>query len=125
MLVADDHEGWLIAASALFKRAGAQVWTADSPEAAVRAMGVAFFDVVITDLDFGQDRMGGTRIYEMARELLPGCPVLALTGHQEAELELRSLGFDAVLMKPVEPAELVARVAAVLPRPTSATGSVS
>ena len=40
--------------------------------------------------------------------------MIALTGHKEAEAELVAMGFDAVVIKPVDPFELVEAVANAL-----------
>jgi CheY-like chemotaxis protein len=38
------------------------------------------------------------------------CPVIAVTGRKELENDLRAMGFDAVMIEPVDPFDLLAIV---------------
>ena len=114
LLVVDDHEDTLEIMRVVLGQAGADVRTCGSPEDALTAMAAAGFDVVITDLIFGRDRRAGVRIYHVARQQLVGGLVIAMTGQPDAAPELRAMGFDLVLVKPVDPFDLVRVVADAL-----------
>ena len=98
----------------VFEGAGAEVRACESPEECQTTLATAAYDVIITDLAFGPDRLGGVRIYDGARRQLAGQVVIALTGRAEALAELLAMGFDAVLVKPVDPFEMVTVVADAL-----------
>ena len=48
-----------------------------------------------------------------SRELV-GAAVLALTGRKEAQADLHAMGFDGVMVDPVDPFDLVGVVAAII-----------
>src|SRR5688572_16080772 len=101
VLVVDDHEDVLEIARTVLTYAGAEVTTCASPELALAALSSLPFDVVLTDLGFGGQPLAGTLVLESARQLPRPCVVIATTGRNEANL--RRLGFDLVLVKPVDP----------------------
>ena len=114
VLVVDDHQDTLELARIILELAGAKVSTCHTAETAIAELAAAVFDVIITDLSFGPERMAGTRILEVAqRSPSPGV-VIALTGRKEAAAQLLARGFDAVIIKPVDPFELVDAVADAL-----------
>lgn len=115
ILVVDDHEDWLEIVDTVLSQAGAVVTTCDSPEACQALLLSNAFAMVVTDLGFGGDAMAGLRVLPAARAQ-SGVRVVAITGRKDAEPELRHLGFDAVLVKPIDPFEMVARIASVLSR---------
>ena len=114
ILVVDDHADTREMLRFVFEDAGAEVRTCGSPEECHTALATSAYDVVITDLAFDGDRQAGIRIYDVARRQIAGALVIALTGRVEAEDELRAMGFDAVLVKPVDPFHLVVRMAGML-----------
>jgi CheY-like chemotaxis protein len=113
VLVVDDHADTLEVLGLVLTHVGADVLVSASLENALSVLSTTPVDAVITDLGFGGDSMAGTRILDGARIHRDGCPVIAVTGLEEVEDDLRAVGFDAVLIKPVDPfalAEVVARM---------------
>ena len=114
ILVVDDHQDTLDLARMILELTGAKVSTRHTPEAAIAELAAAVFDAIITDLAFGPERMAGTRVLEVAQRSLGRGLVIAWTGRKEATAELLARGFDAVIIKPVDPFELVQTVADAL-----------
>jgi DNA-binding response OmpR family regulator len=83
------------------------------PEEAISLLASAPFDVVITDFGFGDDPMAGSRVLQAVRQCGGRSAVLALTRRKEAGANLHAMGFDAVMVEPVDPFDLVAVVAAI------------
>jgi DNA-binding response OmpR family regulator len=114
ILVVEDHEHTREIFQATLTHAGGDVMTAASPEHALTVLSTATVDAVITDLGFGADPMAGTRMLAAVRPRPDRCPVIAVTGRKELENDLRVMGFDAVLVKPVDPFDLLAVVVRVV-----------
>ena len=110
LLVVDDHEDAVEVLRIILTHAGADVVASASLESALPMLSAATFDAVITDLGFGDDQMAGTRMLAAVRPRPDRCPVIAVTGRKELENDLRVMGFDAVMMKPVDPFDLLAVV---------------
>jgi CheY-like chemotaxis protein len=118
VLVVDDHEDTLEIADTMLSHAGAVVITVAALDLAVTMLSERTFDVVVTDLGFGGEAMAGLRVLDAARQPSPRCKVIAVTGRKDAAPDDLK-GFDLVIMKPVDPFDLVAavvRVMALAPR---------
>jgi two-component system CheB/CheR fusion protein len=108
-LVVDDVSDVTEMLSVLLTHAGYQVVTASSARAALEAVHVQRFDVIISDI--GMPEMNG---YQLAREIrqLPeyaSVPMIAVTGYSMFDDQQRSLsaGFNAHLTKPIDPRGLL------------------
>ena len=123
ILVADDNPINLAVARAILEAAGAVVETVADGSQALDRLRVGAFDVVLMDVHMPV--MGGIEAVDHIRAGRAGradMPVIALTGDAmpgEAE-RLEVLGFNALQPKPVQPATLIAAIARVLDRPSSA-----
>jgi signal transduction histidine kinase len=129
VLFIDDSADARDLVSTILADRGAIVRSCDSTDAALAALARERPDVVISDIE-----MPGSDGYEMIRALRvrdedsqAPIPAIALTGATRAEDRIRMLagGFQLHVPKPVDPAELVAAVAALAvqfrdPRSTTA-----
>lgn len=115
VLLVDDEETVRSYASTVFAMSGADVRTASSGAEALELMRQSAPDVVITDI--GMPEMDG---YSLLREIrgVSTVPVIALTAYARAEERevIEQAGFDGVITKPVEPAQLRMAVMEVLAR---------
>src|ERR1700746_4205913 len=115
ILVVDDDDDIRGLLRALLERAGHEVSDAPDGRAGLRELYAGSPDLVI--LDVAMPGLDGWETLERIREV-SDVPVLMLTA-RDAELErVRGLrgGADDYVAKPFSPAELVARVEAVLRR---------
>jgi CheY-like chemotaxis protein len=115
VLVVDDDAAVLLLLSAILRRSGAEVVSASSAGEAFEALTRAKFDLLLTDIRMpGED---GYALLERVRALEPACggqiPAIACTGFLDSDDHAYSIaaGFDAHLMKPVEPENLVKVIA--------------
>ena len=109
LLVDDDHDVLKVIASSL-KHRGYQVTTVSGGEAAVEALRVKDFDLVITDLNMPET--DGIAVVKKAKELNHGCGIMILTGSGDPELIAKALrvGADDYMLKPCKLTELWKRV---------------
>ena len=109
LLVDDDRNILKVIAFAL-KHRGYQVTTASGGEAAIEALRVKAFDLVITDLNMPET--DGIAVVKKAKELNQGCGVMILTGSPDPTLVARALrvGADDYMLKPCKLTELWKRV---------------
>ena len=112
VLIADDNRISLRVLSSILSRAGFEVLTVESGEAAVQALGARRFDAVLLDILMpGLD--GGAATAQIRS--LPACekiPILGITAGVTEELResCRRNGMDSILEKPVNATELVESV---------------
>lgn len=117
VLVADDNPINQAVARALLEAAGASVETAANGAEAVERLRVEPFDLVLMDLHMpimdGIEAVGRIRAGEAGPS---STPVIALTadGVPGEEARLRTLGFDALQPKPIQPADLFGAIERVL-----------
>jgi len=108
ILLADDNADAARSLAMLLTLLGHQVHTVGDGQAAVERAAELAPDVVI--LDIGMPRLDGHEACRRIRAAVPGQPPLlvALTGWGQEEDRFRSkaAGFDAHLVKPVDPTEL-------------------
>jgi CheY-like chemotaxis protein len=109
VLVVDDVADVTEMIALFLKHAGYEVTTADSAQAALRLANEKAFDVIVSDI--GMPEMNG---YELAESLrrraeYQGIPIIAVTGYSEYDDSGRAsrAGFDAHLIKPIDPSELL------------------
>jgi CheY-like chemotaxis protein len=112
--VVDDHDDARRLLGVVLRRSGANVSEAGSVRQGLDAVGRARPELVITDIGLpGED---GYALLRAIRALVPGLPVVAITGFgsQTERERARAAGFNAFLVKPVEPARLRQTVTDVL-----------
>lgn len=114
VLVVDDDEPAREVLKVVLEGEGAEVTTADSAAAALNELDQGRPDAMLVDL--GMPVVDGFTLVEQVRQRTyredAGVPVAALTGYVSAEDRERAarVGFQTYLVKPVDPAELVAAV---------------
>jgi PAS domain S-box-containing protein len=120
VLAIDDDQDALTLVREIVEAAGARVTTADSAAKALDELAAATPDVIIADI--GLPLMDGFEFIGQVRNLrdsrLRHTPAAALTAYARSEDRVKALqsGFQMHLAKPVDPAELVAAVAALARR---------
>ena len=122
VLVVDDEEDARRLVREVLEVAGASVETASSAAEAIERLSRAPVDVLVADL--GMPRTDGLELIRDIRrnqdDAVRQIPAAALTAYARSEdrtLALQS-GFQLHLAKPIEPAELMAAVAALARRVT-------
>jgi CheY-like chemotaxis protein len=117
LLVVDDDRDSRVMVARTLEKAGAQVRTASSADEALAALDQALPDVLVSDIG-----MPGKNGYALLEELRSRpadkggkIPAAALTAYTRVEdrVEAMCAGFQILLPKPVDAAELVATVAAL------------
>jgi two-component system response regulator HydG len=108
VLVVDDEPSIRLTVSMLLRGEGLTVREADGVAAATALLERERFDLVITDLRFG-DVEGGLGVLRAARRENPGAEVVLLTafGSIASAVEATKLGAYDYLSKPFEPDELL------------------
>jgi PAS domain S-box-containing protein len=120
-LVVDDHEDSRRFVQTVLADCGAEVWVAESVDAALDILASTFVDVLVSDIGMpgadGYDLI--TRIREMEQQHGGRIPAVALTAYAGEDNRDRALaaGFTAHVTKPVSPAALVGVVADAIGRP--------
>jgi len=107
-LVVDDEAGVCFFLEETLRRAGHQVMTAASGEAALELLRDNVFDLAILDLHLGT-RIDGLRVLEGIRWRWPQTAVIILTAHGSLDSAMVAIreGVDGYLLKPAEPAEVL------------------
>jgi DNA-binding response OmpR family regulator len=115
VLVIEDSAQVRDLVSTILRRAGYDVVVADNGETALDTFSRAKPDVVL--LDLGLPGMSGWEVLQRLRER-SGVPIAVVTGLADDASKVRGLsqGADDYLVKTASPAELVARVGALLRR---------
>ena len=120
-LVVDDHEDSRRFVQTVLADCGAEVFVADSVDAALDVLAGTFVDVLVSDIGMpgadGYDLI--TRIREMEREHGGRIPAVALTAYAGEDNRDRAIaaGFTAHVTKPVGAATLVRIIADAIGRP--------
>jgi len=110
----DDYRDYLVA---MLERAGHAVSARPNGTGLEGLVQKQAFDVVLTDLYMPE--ADGIETIRMLRRLLPGLPVLGMTGGMRgghSDVTVRSMklfGAKAVFVKPIEPSALLAAIDAV------------
>ncbi len=75
--------------------------------------------LVVLDIHLPEADVDGRLIGPLLRATFPDLPIIPFTGDRQPQMaaELRALGMDAPVLKPVAPAQLAARMAATLAQP--------
>lgn len=129
ILVADDNPINQTVARAVLEAAGAEIETAGDGSEALARLRTQTFDLVLMDVHMpvmdGIEAVGRIRAGEAGAHDIA---ILALTGDAMGgeESRLRSLGFDGLQHKPVQPAALILAVAELMAaRAAAAAGEVA
>ncbi|HEY4250309.1 MAG TPA: ATP-binding protein [Roseomonas sp.] len=132
ILVADDNRMNRRVLSTILERAGHQVLLANDGEQALDMLEAGGIDLAILDLNMPV--MDGLEVVKMNRFTTLGrkqLPMIALTADAtpEAEARCREGGFDAFLLKPVEPRKLLETIDTMMtearPEPRPAVADIS
>ncbi|TDH61074.1 sensor histidine kinase [Dankookia rubra] len=119
VLVADDNRVNRLVVQKILEREGHALTLAEDGEAALDLLETGEFDLVLMDLNMpGTDGVTATKLYRFNALGRPHVPILGLTADAtpEAAERCREAGMDGCLVKPIEPAQLAAAVAAHAPR---------
>jgi CheY-like chemotaxis protein len=126
VLLVEDEQMTREAVTAVLEGAGATVWAVASAQAALAALPEARADVLLSDLAMrGED---GITLLQRIRALPPGSggdlPAAAMTAQPSEEGRLRVLaaGFSHCLVKPLEPAQLIALLGRLARRTATPAG---
>lgn len=118
VLVLDDEEDMRELIAMVLEKAGARVTRAATADDALRALEAAPPDLVLSDLAMpGEDGYAFVRrVRASTREEVRAVPMVAMTAYARAEDRHRVLhaGFDRHVPKPIEPAELVSTLEAIV-----------
>ncbi len=115
VLVIEDEPHMRELLSALFRRQGATVYTAENGEAGLRSLYRRHPHLIL--LDILMPGMSGLQVVESIRQLTD-VPLIMLTAVSESDQEVSTLqaGADDYITKPFRPDELLARAWAILRR---------
>jgi two-component system CheB/CheR fusion protein len=107
VLLVEDHRDTAEMVAMVLRLAGHEVQTAGRAQAAIDAWVHGHFDIVVSDL--GLPDASGQDLIRMLRALGCDLPALAVSGYGQEKDQEKSLqaGFDAFLVKPVDPAHLL------------------
>jgi len=120
VLAVDDDTDALSLLAELLAAAGAQVSTAQSGEEALRLLDAEPPSVLVSDL--GMPQVDGFQLIEQVRRhrnpIVRRMPAAALTAYARSDDRMKALraGFQIHLAKPIDPAELVTTIAALVKR---------
>jgi signal transduction histidine kinase/ActR/RegA family two-component response regulator len=122
VLVVEDDVDTQYLLTALLEQFGARVTATGSVAQALAALGQSPFDIVLSDISMpGEDGYSFIRRVRQGT-IQPQVPAVALTANARSEDRARAFaaGFQLHVAKPVDPAELVQKVAALLRKPVPA-----
>ena len=108
VLVVEDDEDARYILDSFLTYLGAFVWAAASAEAARSILGQLKADVVVCDVNLGDN--DALWLVQHAREHQLSTPFIAVSGQDYDEHEMRQRGFAASLTKPVRPEVLVSTI---------------
>jgi len=117
LLVEDDADARAVL-GLILELAGAEVESAGSVRAALRAFDGFRPDVLVSDIGMPDEDGYALIRHVRAREVDGNIPAVALTGYvtPEDSARLRAAGFQVHLRKPVDPDEIVGAVASLAAR---------
>ncbi len=112
VLVVDDDENIISAFGNFLKREGCLMVAASTNEEALKKLQDAGIDLMISDIKL--EGQSGVELFKRVRAMRRSLPVILITGHQESadEKELKALGVEHLLLKPLEIEKLRATVRA-------------
>ncbi len=110
ILIADDNRGHREALARILGRRGYHVTVADDGAEALRVLGEAHFDLVVTDLRM--PRLDGLALLRHIRRSHPGVLVIVLSAYGDSisALQASRWGALAFLQKPIQKDDILALV---------------
>ncbi|HEX2658701.1 MAG TPA: response regulator, partial [Polyangia bacterium] len=122
-LIVDDDPGVRRTVQTILQRFGFVVLSAEDGQAGVETFAKHANDVCLVVLDMTMPRMSGAEAFEALRSVRADVPVILTSGYNDVEStrRLTERGLAVFLEKPFTPAELAAKLAAVLPPENGAT----
>ncbi|MEF2231787.1 MAG: response regulator [Pseudodesulfovibrio sp.] len=110
LLLVDDEVGFLDVLKKRLSKRGFAVVPASSGAEAIRVLRDRDFDVAVLDLKLGD--MDGIEVLDVFKKMVPGLPVIMLTGHgsEQAAREGMAKGAHDYLLKPCDLDDLLAKV---------------
>ena len=116
ILVAEDDKNTRRLMTAVLKRGGYEVFTAENGQKALELMDVQHIDLII--LDIMMPEMDGYEFTETLRSVGDTTPILMVTAKQLPEEKCRGflVGTDDYMVKPVNEEEMLLRIRALLRR---------
>jgi DNA-binding response OmpR family regulator len=114
ILIVDDESSIRLTLSALLKRAGFEVTSAENGPEAVALLERQAFELMLVDLKM--PGMDGMQVVAAARRRQPDLAIIVLTGHGSLETAVEGLhqGVFDYLLKTTEPPQVIERVKAGL-----------
>jgi DNA-binding response OmpR family regulator len=114
ILIVDDESSIRLTLSALLKRAGFEVTSAENGPEAVALLERQAFELLLVDLKM--PGMDGMQVVAAARRRQPDLAIIVLTGHGSLETAVEGLhhGVFDYLLKTTEPPQVIERVKAGL-----------
>jgi DNA-binding response OmpR family regulator len=114
ILIVDDDDPLRLSLSLILERENYRVETAANGEAALECLQSHEYDLIFLDLNM--PGMNGIELLVMIHQQFPHMPVLILTAYAALESAIQAvrLGARDYLIKPVEPVEILTRVAEIL-----------
>src|SRR4030042_1731465 len=114
ILVVDDEVNYLTVMEALLGEAGYEVRTSSSPPEALKIMGSADLDLLLTDMKM--PKMSGIELLVKSHHLYPDLPVIIMTafGTVEKAVEAMKKGAFDYILKPFKNEEILLTIAKAL-----------
>jgi len=114
ILVVDDEVNYLTVMEALLGEAGYEVLTSSSAPEALKIMGGADLDLLLTDMKM--PKMSGIELLEKSHRLYPDFPVIIMTafGTVEKAVEAMKKGAFDYILKPFKNEEILLTIAKAL-----------
>ena len=108
VLVVDDEGSMRELLEIVLGNAGYDVTSVAAPDDAFRLLEESTFDVVVTDLRMGKDRLAGMDVLAWLRENAPSTPAIMITAYASVEtaIEATKLGAVDYVMKPFKNEEM-------------------
>jgi signal transduction histidine kinase/ActR/RegA family two-component response regulator len=120
VLVVEDNDDSRKLLQTILSRAGARVHAAGDVASAMRIVAGTWPDIIVSDIEMpGEDGYSLIRKIRLQEPPSVHVPAIALTAYTRSVDRVRALaaGFQTHMSKPVDPAELVAAVRSLVPRP--------
>jgi signal transduction histidine kinase/ActR/RegA family two-component response regulator len=109
ILICDDDEMNRMLAAMIISNYGGKVTECGDGEQVLEKLNIRSYDLLVLDINL--PGMDGKATVAQLRMLGKKLPVVAVTGNAHEEQNFRAAGFDAIIIKPYQEAELVATIA--------------